>query len=158
MESLSILVGYGVELAVLLDTAARPGLDAVAQVDLGERAHRNQATRDLAVMAAEIMVAASRRRPGVGGGVPRPLLRQFTRVDGAAVQVSRSVPTHERPLVRSLSAGQTGQSGQSGQVARDAASVLERDGHRQHGDGDGGGARGTRTARPGSASAATTAT
>src|SRR5580692_2492923 len=35
MESLAIPVGYGVELAVLLDTADRYGLEAVAQVHLG---------------------------------------------------------------------------------------------------------------------------
>src|SRR6516164_4059285 len=39
MESLSIPVGYAVELATLMDTVARHGLDAVAQVDLGTRAH-----------------------------------------------------------------------------------------------------------------------
>ncbi len=38
MESLPIPVGYGVELATLMDTAARHGLDALAQVDLGSRA------------------------------------------------------------------------------------------------------------------------
>ena len=35
MESLSIPVGYGVELAALIDTASGYGLDSVAQVDLG---------------------------------------------------------------------------------------------------------------------------
>jgi len=64
MESLSIPVGYGVELATLMDTAARHGLDAVAQVDLGTRAHRHQGNHDLALMAAELLVVAERRRPG----------------------------------------------------------------------------------------------
>jgi glucosyl-3-phosphoglycerate synthase len=39
MESLHVPVGYGVELASVLDTASRHGLDALAQVDLGSRAH-----------------------------------------------------------------------------------------------------------------------
>ena len=64
MESLSVPVGYGVELAVLLDTAAAHGLDAVAQVDLGSRGHKHQASHDLAVMAAELLLVAERRRPG----------------------------------------------------------------------------------------------
>ena len=64
MESLSVPVGYGVELAVLLDTAAAYGLDAVAQVDLGRRGHKHQASHDLALMAAELLVVAERRRPG----------------------------------------------------------------------------------------------
>src|SRR5580693_10713328 len=63
MESLPIPVGYGVELATLMDTAARHGMDAVAQVDLGSRAHRHQANHDLAVMAAELLAVAERRRP-----------------------------------------------------------------------------------------------
>src|SRR3984885_660312 len=62
METLSIPVGYGVGLATLLDTVAAPGL-AVAQVDLGSRAHRHQANHDLALMAAELLLVAERRRP-----------------------------------------------------------------------------------------------
>jgi glucosyl-3-phosphoglycerate synthase len=61
MESLSIPVGYGVELAALIDTASGYGLDSVAQVDLGSRAHRHQANHDLALMAAELLMVAGRR-------------------------------------------------------------------------------------------------
>jgi glucosyl-3-phosphoglycerate synthase len=62
MESLQIPVGYGVELSTLLDTAAGHGLDAIAQVDLDARAHRHQADHDLALMAAELLLVAERRR------------------------------------------------------------------------------------------------
>ena len=65
MESLPVPVGYGVELAVLLDTAAAHGLDAIAQVDLGSRGHKHQASHDLAVMAAELLLVAERRRSGI---------------------------------------------------------------------------------------------
>src|SRR5580692_1563745 len=78
MESLPIPVGYGVELATLMDTVAGHGLDAVAQVDLGSRAHRHQANHDLALMAAELLLVAERRRPSgqaAGGGA----LQQFSR-------------------------------------------------------------------------------
>jgi glucosyl-3-phosphoglycerate synthase len=95
MESLPIPVGYGVELATLMDTVAGHGLDAVAQVDLGSRAHRHQANHDLAIMAAELLVVAERRRPA---GQP-PLaaqLRQFVREDGQARPVLRPVPVTER--------------------------------------------------------------
>ena len=101
MESLSIPVGYGVELATLMDTVARNGLDAVAQVDLGTRAHRHQANHDLALMAAELLVVAERRRPGS----PLPAegrLQQFERAAGELRRVSRPVPVHERPPVESL--------------------------------------------------------
>jgi glucosyl-3-phosphoglycerate synthase len=126
MESLPIPVGYGVELATLMDTASRHGLDAVAQVDLGSRAHRHQANHDLAVMAAELMMVAERRRPGrARESEPRESghresghresghresepdqpaaaeLVQFVRdADGEARQVSRSVPVAERPPAR----------------------------------------------------------
>lgn len=102
MESLPIPVGYGVELAVLLDTAARHGLDAVAQVDLGRRGHRHQASHDLAVMAAELLVVAERRRRLADGPVPPAALQQFVRSDCGVQRRSRPIPTHERPPVRSL--------------------------------------------------------
>jgi glucosyl-3-phosphoglycerate synthase len=121
MESLSIPVGYGVELSTLIDTAARYGLDGVAQVDLGSRAHKHQTDHNLALMAAELLVVAERRRwtRGVGeavevdgtrgasgaegasgGRVPEePRLQQFVR-DGAEVRpVTRAVPVLERPPV-----------------------------------------------------------
>jgi glucosyl-3-phosphoglycerate synthase len=101
MESLSIPVGYGVELATLMDTVARHGLDAVAQVDLGTRAHRHQANHDLALMAAELLVVAERRRPG--GPLPaESQLQQFERAAGELRRVSRPVPTRERPPAGSL--------------------------------------------------------
>jgi glucosyl-3-phosphoglycerate synthase len=98
MESLSIPVGYGVELSTLIDTAARYGLDGVAQVDLGSRAHKHQTDHDLALMAAELLVVAERRRST--RGVPEePRLQQFVR-DGAEVRpVTRAVPVLERPPV-----------------------------------------------------------
>jgi glucosyl-3-phosphoglycerate synthase len=108
MESLPVPVGYGVELAVLLDTAAAHGLDAIAQVDLGSRGHKHQASHDLAVMAAELLLVAERRRPGVRdlatreGSGQRVELRQFVRADGEMRQRSRPVPVDERPPARSV--------------------------------------------------------
>ncbi len=61
LESLSFPTGYGVEIAVLIDTHARHGLDGIAQVDLGVRTHRQQSQQALGVMAAEVLGAASRR-------------------------------------------------------------------------------------------------
>ena len=110
LASLPVPVGYGIELAVLLDTAATRGLDAIAQVDLGRRGHKHQASHDLALMAAELMaVADRRRRPAEAGSVrsaaPRPELRQFTRAGGTMRQRSRPVPVDERPPARTLEPG-----------------------------------------------------
>ncbi len=125
MESLPIPVGYGIELAVLMDTAREHGLAAVAQVDLGRRGHKHQASHDLAVMAAELLLVAERRRLAPGpepGPEPRPesgpemtagkmplpdsesqvYLRQFVRVNGEMRPRSRPVPMAERPPARSV--------------------------------------------------------
>jgi glucosyl-3-phosphoglycerate synthase len=109
MESLPVPVGYGVELAVLLDTAAGYGLDAIAQVDLGSRGHKHQASHDLAVMAAELMLVAERRRTATAQPTPgrssrqQPVeLRQFVRTGGEMRQRSRPVPVDERPPARSV--------------------------------------------------------
>jgi glucosyl-3-phosphoglycerate synthase len=118
MESLAIPVGYGVELATLLDTATRYGLDALAQVDLGSRAHKHQTDHDLALMAAELLTVAERRRPvarvagAEGESEPDgPLLTQFLReggLGGRVRPVSRPVPTRERPPVAGLVSGASG--------------------------------------------------
>jgi glucosyl-3-phosphoglycerate synthase len=96
LEELPVPVGYGVEIAVLIDTWRRHGIDAIAQVDLGERGHSHQADADLAVMAAELMLVAERRRVAAGSE-PSPELVQFTRVDGELRPRERAVPHVERP-------------------------------------------------------------
>jgi glucosyl-3-phosphoglycerate synthase len=94
--------GYGVELATLIDTADRHGLDAVAQVDLGSRAHQHQAVHDLAVMAAELLAVADARTPHPRGVASAPQLHQYVRADGAGRWRSRAVPVAERPPVVTL--------------------------------------------------------
>ena len=92
-ERLAIPTGYGVELAVLLDVAATYGLDAVAQVDLGARAHSHQSVHDLGVMAAELLAVAHQRI-----GVPAPTadtLWQFDRHTDPPWR-GRPVPLTER--------------------------------------------------------------
>jgi glucosyl-3-phosphoglycerate synthase len=64
-EQLSVPHGYAVELASLVDTERSRGIDAIAQVDLGTRAHRHQALRDLSGMSTQILAAALAR---IGAG------------------------------------------------------------------------------------------
>ena len=64
-EQLSVPHEYAVELAVLVDTQRTRGLETIAQVDLGVRAHRHQSLRDLSGMATQILAAALAR---VGAG------------------------------------------------------------------------------------------
>jgi glucosyl-3-phosphoglycerate synthase len=115
MESLPIPVGYGIELAVLLDTAREHGLETIAQVDLGRRGHKHQTSHDLALMAAELLLVAERRRGASRAAAADgrdvhdkpevadpPRLHQFVRSDGEMRKRSRIVPTHERPPARSV--------------------------------------------------------
>ncbi len=75
--------GYGVETAMMIDLLDLVGLDAMAQVDLGERKHRHQDTAALGRMSAQIMLTAwsrlQRRGWATPGLAPEALLTQFRR-------------------------------------------------------------------------------
>lgn len=71
-ENLHVPTGYAVELASLVDTVRLYGLDALAQVDLGTRAHRHQSLRDLSGMSAQILSAALSRAGLEVGSDERP--------------------------------------------------------------------------------------
>jgi glucosyl-3-phosphoglycerate synthase len=67
LEDVPFVCGYGVELGLLLDLAARHGADAVGEVDLGVRRHRNRPLAQLAPQAQEVLAVALQRAgvPGV---------------------------------------------------------------------------------------------
>jgi glucosyl-3-phosphoglycerate synthase len=92
-ETLSVPVGYGIELAVLLDVFAAHGLDGIAQVDLGSRAHVHQSVHDLGVMAAELLAVAGRRL-----GLPSDEVGELWQFDRGRVPPwrGRAVPVAER--------------------------------------------------------------
>ncbi|QYJ04317.1 glucosyl-3-phosphoglycerate synthase [Nocardioides panacisoli] len=90
--SLPVPTGYGVEIATLLDTASRRGTEAIAQVDLGNRAHRHQHLHDLGAMATELLAVADRRR---GGAAVEEVV--LPRMQRDRQWVERTVPATERP-------------------------------------------------------------
>jgi glucosyl-3-phosphoglycerate synthase len=61
LEKLDFAPGYGVEIALLIDVAARFGVGSVAQVDLGTRVHRNRPLDELRPQAVEILRTALQR-------------------------------------------------------------------------------------------------
>jgi glucosyl-3-phosphoglycerate synthase len=61
LEVLPFVEGWGVELGLLVDVVERFGRDAVAQVDLGTREHRNRPVDQLAAQSLAIMATALRR-------------------------------------------------------------------------------------------------
>jgi glucosyl-3-phosphoglycerate synthase len=83
LECIPFVSGYGVEIAMLIDLLDLVGLDALAQVDLGERHHRHQGTEALGRMSAQIMVTAWSRlhRRGLVNdpNPPSTLITQFRR-------------------------------------------------------------------------------
>lgn len=61
LERLPFVEGYGVEIGLLIDLARAGGTDAIAQVDLDIRHHRNRPLADLSPQATAIMQTALRR-------------------------------------------------------------------------------------------------
>ncbi len=101
--SLSVPTGYAVELAALIDTARLRGVEALAQVDLGRRAHRHQALRDLGAMATQIVAAARTRTGPSGAGESAEVpLRQFHPDGPGIAPTTRMVPLAERPPAEPL--------------------------------------------------------
>ena len=58
LEQVRFAPGYGVDLALLVDVAAVAGLEAMAEVDLGHRSHRNRPLQELAAQAEVVMATA----------------------------------------------------------------------------------------------------
>lgn len=87
LERIPFVSGYGVETAMLIDLLELVGLDALAQVDLGERQHRHQNIEALGQMSAQILLTAWSRLHRQGRVTsdipPATLLTQFRRSEGA---------------------------------------------------------------------------
>ncbi|GAB3075570.1 glucosyl-3-phosphoglycerate synthase [Micromonospora schwarzwaldensis] len=97
LERVPFVTGYGVETAMLIDLLELVGLDALAQVDLGQRKHRHQDTAALGRMSAQIMLTAwsrlQRRGWAAPGTMPTPMLTQFRRGG------SETLPNLDREIV-----------------------------------------------------------
>ncbi|MET9364158.1 glucosyl-3-phosphoglycerate synthase [Streptomyces sp. NPDC006632] len=100
LERLPFPVGYGVELALLVDALHTVGLDALAQVDVGVRKHRHQDGQALGRMAAAIYRTAQLRLSR--GHLVRPELTQFERGEHGFVPRTYPVDTEERPPMREI--------------------------------------------------------
>ncbi|HUO48026.1 MAG TPA: hypothetical protein VMU09_04255, partial [Acidimicrobiales bacterium] len=61
VEKTGVAPGYGAELGLLVDVAREFGADAIAQVDLGERVHRNRPLLELRRHATDVLAAALAR-------------------------------------------------------------------------------------------------
>ncbi|MCX7622042.1 MAG: glucosyl-3-phosphoglycerate synthase, partial [Acidimicrobiales bacterium] len=61
LEKLPFVQGYGVDIGLLIDVARLVGVDAIAQVDLGTRTHRNRSLEQLSPQAMAVLQTALRR-------------------------------------------------------------------------------------------------
>ncbi|WP_432502287.1 glucosyl-3-phosphoglycerate synthase [Kineococcus arenarius] len=96
LEAVPFCGGYGVEIALLIDTLRLRGLSAIAQVDLGRRRHGNQDTAALGRMAAQISHVVHERALGATGDVAT--LTQFSRDEyGHYAPVTHLLDVAERP-------------------------------------------------------------
>jgi glucosyl-3-phosphoglycerate synthase len=101
LETLPFPVGYGVEIAHLIDLAKAGKLDRIAQTDLVRRIHRNRDDGDLGDTAFAILKVILRRLERDGKlslTSPLPELHQRWIIDAATIQqISRHIPEPERP-------------------------------------------------------------
>ncbi len=61
VDEIVLEAGYGVELGLLVDVARSFGVEAIAQVDLGRRVHRNRPLDELRPQATDVLRAALTR-------------------------------------------------------------------------------------------------
>jgi glucosyl-3-phosphoglycerate synthase len=101
LESVPFVSGYGVEIAMLVDVLEAAGLDAMAQVDLGTRQHRNSSDAALGRMAAQVYLALLSRLQRYGRArmmvQPSPIMTQFVRQGTVFVPDISDVGITERP-------------------------------------------------------------
>jgi glucosyl-3-phosphoglycerate synthase len=81
LESLPFEQGYGVELGLLIDTLHRHGRTAIAETDLGTRAHPHQPLEALGRMAGEILLVAADRLAAEGRTLPAPAVLQLPQAE-----------------------------------------------------------------------------
>jgi len=93
-EAVPFVEGYGVDIGLVIDIARDFGVDAMAQVDLGTRKHRNRPLDDLGPMATVVLMTML-RRAGIDG-IPTEVL--LDRIDLPVAPVRWG----ERPPLASL--------------------------------------------------------
>lgn len=99
LTSLPFAPGYGVEIGLLVDTFDRWGLDAIAQVNLGVRAHRNRPLSELGAMSRQVIATLLARCGIPDSGVG---LTQFLADGDGYSQQTSPVSLADRPPMKVL--------------------------------------------------------
>jgi len=93
LEAVPFVEGWGVEIGLLIDVAARVGVDAIAQRDLGVREHRNRPLDELSPQAMAVLVTCLRR----AGVAPDVLGTSLVRFAEDHLPLVVPVDVRERP-------------------------------------------------------------
>jgi glucosyl-3-phosphoglycerate synthase len=102
LETVPFVEGWGVEIGLLIDLVANFGIDAIAQVDLDVREHRNRPLEELGPQAMAILVTGLRR-----AGVPvDKRLAELVRYDDDQQPERIAVEIRERPPMLTVPAYQ----------------------------------------------------
>jgi glucosyl-3-phosphoglycerate synthase len=99
LMSLPFAPGYGVEIGLLIDTYDQLGLEAIAQVNLGVRTHRNRPLADLGPMSRQVVATLLSRCGIPDSGVG--LTQFFVDGDGYTPR-SSTVSLRDRPPMNAL--------------------------------------------------------
>jgi glucosyl-3-phosphoglycerate synthase len=99
LTSVPFAPGYGVEIGLLVDTYDRLGLDAIAQVNLGVREHRNRPLTELAAMSRQVIATLFSRCGVPDSGVG---LTQFFADGDDFTPRTSEVSLVDRPPMNSL--------------------------------------------------------
>jgi glucosyl-3-phosphoglycerate synthase len=97
VEVLPFVEGWGVELGLLVDVVERFGRDALVQVDLDVREHRNRPLLDLGPQALAVMNTAL-RRSGLLTDATAPFVELLRAAPDGSVS-AESVEVRERPPI-----------------------------------------------------------
>lgn len=99
LTSVPFAPGYGVEIGLLIDTYDRLGLDAIAQVNLGVRVHRNRPLTELGAMSRQVIATLLSRCGIEDSGVG--LTQFFADGEGLTPRTS-TVTLADRPPMNTL--------------------------------------------------------
>jgi glucosyl-3-phosphoglycerate synthase len=100
LERIPFYSGYGVELGMLVDIVKTAGIDAIAQVDLDRRVHRNQPIAALSRMSFGILQTAMQHLAAEGRVTPSTwstLYQQFSSDGERYATEPRELPISRRP-------------------------------------------------------------
>src|SRR4051794_40794482 len=107
LERIPFYSGYGVELGMLVDILAEAGADAIAQVDIERRVHRNQDVSALSRMSFGILQAALAHLADEGRvteGAWADVYTQFPFADGARRPETKHLTVTKRPPMLKIDA------------------------------------------------------